>query len=353
MLPGLQRVLATLSARDTRLGDFVRGAAAATTALAPLSDELGPLIAQQRGHARRAGRRRRLARREHRGVPRRRPAATESALRHARPGAGRHRGDLARAAPGGAGPWARPRGSLSATARTAIRVDPKVGAAGPSGGQRAGRGRRVLAQPRQHGPRSSCWASTDLATFGSSAFVGLGAILQTTWDAEKHCRAASTWMQAAGGHLQRRELRRQLAADDPVFELGQMLPQAEPSPNLHANPYPNANAERVRGGQRGLRARPADRQPAGDPGRPVSAPTTRGAVLPLQPYAIALALLAGGRAGHLLRVQPGAAVHRPATASRRCSRAPTGCATARPCASRASTSAPWWRSTRAPATPRW
>ena len=45
MMPGLQRVLATLSASETRLGDFVRGAAAATTALAPLSDELGPLIA--------------------------------------------------------------------------------------------------------------------------------------------------------------------------------------------------------------------------------------------------------------------------------------------------------------------
>ena len=40
----------------------------------------------------------------------------------------------------------------------------------------------------------------------------------------------------------------------PVFELREMLPRVEPTADLHANPYPNENAQRVRGRQRGLRA---------------------------------------------------------------------------------------------------
>ena len=104
MLPGLQRVLATLSARDTRLAEFVRGAAAATTALAPLSNELVLLIRNARSPSARW--RRRVTRSaKHRTVPPDGRGQT-GALRHAQPGAGRRRGDLTRPSAGGEG--ARP-----------------------------------------------------------------------------------------------------------------------------------------------------------------------------------------------------------------------------------------------------
>jgi len=140
--------------------------------------------------------------------------------------------------------------SLSATARTAIRVDPKAARlAGPVDQSLGAVG--VFSRNPASRTALKLLGASDLATFGSSAFVGLGAILQTSWDAEKHCRAASTWMRRlvdissdgnSGGHWLR------MAA---ILDVGQMQPQAGPSPNLHANPYPNADAGECEAGNEG------------------------------------------------------------------------------------------------------
>ena len=191
MMPGLQRVLATLSAQETRLGGFVRGAAAATTALAPLSSELGPLIGNTAGT---------LGALDDAGdtlgqsVEQFPPAAgaAQSALHTLGPVLD----DTAaitrelRPAARTLGPASR---RLSTTARTAIRVDPKLARlAGPVDDSLGAVG--VFSRNPASRTALKLLGSSDLATFGSSAFVGLGAILQTSWDAEKHCRAASTWV---------------------------------------------------------------------------------------------------------------------------------------------------------------
>jgi phospholipid/cholesterol/gamma-HCH transport system substrate-binding protein len=248
MLPGLERVLATLSATDTRLGGFVRGAAAATTALAPLSDELGPLVANSAdtlGALDRAGDSLGRSIEEFPGAA----GAARSALGELGPvlddtaAISRELRPAARTL----GPASR---RLSATARTAIRVDPKAARlAGPVDQALGAVG--VFSRNPASTTSLKLLGSADLATFGSSAFVGLGAILQTSWDAERHCRAASTWIRRlvdissdgnAGGHWLR------MAA---VFDLGQMQPQASPSPDLHANPYPNATADECEAGNEG------------------------------------------------------------------------------------------------------
>ena len=210
MLPGLQRVLATLSAQDTRLGAFVRGAAAATGALAPLSSELGPLIANTAGT---------LAALDDAGD------SLGQSIEEFPPAAGAAEGALRTLGPvlddtvaisRDLRPAARTLGPasrrLSQTARTAIRIDPKVARLGPPVDAALG---AVGVFSRNPASRTSLklLGSADLATFGSSAFLGLGAILQTTWDAERHCRVGHHMGEAAGGHHQGRQLRRALAAD--------------------------------------------------------------------------------------------------------------------------------------------
>ncbi len=248
LMPPLQRVLAMLSARDTRLGEFVRGAAAATTALAPLAPELAQLV----GHSSDTlGALDRAGDSLGEGIERFPPAAgaTQSALRTLGPvldDTAAISRDLQPAAEV-LGPTSR---RLSSTARTAIRVDPKVATLARPVDNALG---AVGVFSRNPASRTALdlLGSTDLATFGSSAFVGLGAILQTTWEAERSCRVATTWVARlvdltrdgnSGGNWLR------MAG---VFEPDEMLARATPSPNLHANPYPNANATECEAGNEG------------------------------------------------------------------------------------------------------
>ena len=92
---------------------------------------------------------------------------------------------------------------------------------------------------------------SDLATFGSSAFVGLGAVLETSWEAERSCRVTSTWITRladltkdgnAGGNWLRMT---------GIFEPDEMQARATPSPHLHANPYPNMNDTECEAGNEG------------------------------------------------------------------------------------------------------
>ena len=140
--------------------------------------------------------------------------------------------------------------SLDATARTAIRVDPKAATlAGPVDGALGSVG--VFARNPASRTSLKLLGSTDLATFGASAFVGLGGILRTSWDAEKYCRAASTWMRRlvditsdgnAGGNWLRMTV---------LFAPSEMTARATPSPDLHANVYPNENAQECEAGNEG------------------------------------------------------------------------------------------------------
>ena len=105
---------------------------------------------------------------------------------------------------------------------------------------------------------------------------------------------ATAWVARAARRAERRRRGRQLDPDGRRSSSStRRSPPPRPAPELHANPYPNAERPGVRGRQRGLRARAADRQPAGRPGQaeggamsPKPAP-----LRPLRPYVFALGMI--------------------------------------------------------------
>ena len=235
LLPGLQRVLATLVAPRTDLDGLLTGLASGTRALAGHAPQLAMLVGDLE--------------------------ATLGALDASGDALGRSIAELpalgreATAALGTIGPVLvdaaavadslRPaagvlEGSLrevDATMRTAIRVDPKLAS---------------LAQPLERtlasvealsaNPSSTnalrLLGSADLATFGSSAFVGLGAILSTAWEAEEHCGAATLWMQRLSQLVSDGDEHGNWIRMIPFFQLDESQQSARPAPELHANPYP-------------------------------------------------------------------------------------------------------------------
>ncbi len=197
--------------------------------------------------------------------------------------------------------------------------------------QRAGRGRRFAAQPGE--PQRAAAAglrptSRRSARRRSSASARSS---RPRWDAEQHCRVGLDLDAAAGGHRQRRRRRRQLAADDPGRRRRPDAAAGRPVAEPARQPVPERERAGVRGGQRGLRAGPADRQPAGHPGRADEPRRPHaGRVLPLRPYAIAVGDAAGARPGRPTSRSTRRCRSVAATGSRRCSRARTGCATGSP-----------------------
>ncbi len=247
-LPGLNRVLATLAAPGTDLRRFIRGAAAATSALARASSELEPFIRHASatfGALDAAGDSLGDSIEE---LPPTADAAT-SALGTLQPvldDVSAISRDLEPAATT-LRPTAR---ELHATMRTAIRVDPKVGSVAPPLDRTLRSIDDLVAEPAASNSLRLL-GGEDLATFGSSAFVGLGAVLKTTWEAEQHCRSASRWIAHqrditsdgdAGGNWLRMLM---------IDHREHMLPAAEPADDLHTNPYPLQNARECEAGNEG------------------------------------------------------------------------------------------------------
>lgn len=248
LLPGLERVLQALSARDTDLPGFVRGLASTVSALRAANADLGAFVADADatfGALDAAGdalgqtvaELPDTARTGERALRTLAPVLddVEALTRDLRPAAA-------------VLPSAARR--IDATLRTAIDVAPRVGRlAGPLDRTFATVG-RFAENPASTGALEAL-VGEDLATFGTSSFVGLGAILKTTWDAERHCRVASSWMArlaslASDGDESGNWLRMM-----PVVERDQSAARSEPSGNLHANPYPHANAQECEAGYEG------------------------------------------------------------------------------------------------------
>ena len=249
MLPRLQAVLSNLSAEETRLGAFVRGAAAATTALEPVATELGPLVrasGDTLGALDAAGPSLGESIEEFPPAAR----ATRRALRRLNPVLDDTVAVSRELQPAAAvlAPSAR---GLSGVAATAIRLDPQLGRMARPVDRLLG-GVDAFSRNPDTSRALRLLGSTDLATFGASATLGLGALLETTWQAEQHCRVTSTWIRRlvditsdgnAGGNWVRMA---------PLDEPTQMVPQARPSANLHANPYPNTDARECEAGNEGF-----------------------------------------------------------------------------------------------------
>ena len=245
LLPGLQRLLESLAAERTELRGFVAGLAAGTGALAPVAEELALAV---RGADITFG-----------AVDAAAPALSETIAEL--PALGRETSaalgtltpvladaaaiaDALRPAGRELGPTMK---EVDATLRVATRVDPRLGALAKPTDDVLAAVDRFSATPSSSNALRLL-GTADLATFGTSAFVGLGAILAAAWDAEKHCASTSSWMR----HL------RDVSSDGdeggnwirmiPFFEENEGLPSGPPGPRLHANPYPNQDAQECEAG---------------------------------------------------------------------------------------------------------
>jgi virulence factor Mce-like protein len=248
MLPGLERVLRSLSAEGTDLDRFVRALAAVTVTLEPVAGELalmvrdaditlaaldaaGPELAASIAELPRLA------------------VDAGSALRTIDPVLG-DAAAIATALRPAAVRLPSAMGAVDRAMRTAIRVDPKIGTLARPIGATLDAVDAFASNPAAR--RSlELLGPNDLATFGTSTFVGLGAILAAVWDAEKHCRVASSWMAGLTDISSDGDEGGNWIRMIPFFANGELQQSRGPAAELHANPYPNENAQECEAGYEG------------------------------------------------------------------------------------------------------
>jgi phospholipid/cholesterol/gamma-HCH transport system substrate-binding protein len=87
--------------------------------------------------------------------------------------------------------------------------------------------------------------SNDLATFGASAFVGLGAILSSAAEGQLACNIEGSWAANFGGPnnpLSEGDQSGTWLRSNPVLDQGTLLQSPTPATNLHLNYYPQETA---------------------------------------------------------------------------------------------------------------
>jgi virulence factor Mce-like protein len=252
------RVLGVLAASDTDLAGFVRGAASAAAALEPVSSRLGGLIGDSATT---------FAALDDDALDRVLAAApgAELATTKALDAVGPVLDDAAAITRSLA-----PAGAVLET--SLARIDSAVRSATPVT-HRVGR----LAAPMDSALRAvdafarnpaatgaiRALGGNDLATFGGSAFIGLGAILRTTSAAQLHCNAAALWMRNLASIASEGDSGGNWLRMIPVFANGQTTHNAVPDADLHVNYYPHENASECESGNEPFSPGQAIGNPAG------------------------------------------------------------------------------------------
>jgi virulence factor Mce-like protein len=103
----------------------------------------------------------------------------------------------------------------------------------------------------------------DLATFGASAFIGLGALLRSAATAQLACNSTALWLRNFASALSEGDRTAPWLRVMPVFDSGQSVQRATPSPDLHLNYYPQENLTNCQAGNEPYRGK----QRIGSPGR--------------------------------------------------------------------------------------
>ncbi len=104
--------------------------------------------------------------------------------------------------------------------------------------------------------------SNDLATFGSSAFVGLGAILRTVSSEQLACNVTALWVRNFASALTEGDSTAGWLRFAPIIDLNQEFQSGTPASDLHINPYPRENTSSCQAGNETYRGT----QLIGDPG---------------------------------------------------------------------------------------
>jgi virulence factor Mce-like protein len=83
--------------------------------------------------------------------------------------------------------------------------------------------------------------SSDLATFGSSAFIGLGAILRTVASEQFACNVTGLWVRNFASSLSEGDSTGGWLRFAPIIDPNQLFQAATPDAQLHLNYYPKAD----------------------------------------------------------------------------------------------------------------
>ncbi|MFL5846587.1 MAG: MlaD family protein [Solirubrobacteraceae bacterium] len=266
--PAAERVLKVLTSSDTDLAGFVQGTASAARALDSVAGDLGPLLDDS------ATTFAALDDDALDAVLVNLPPA-ESAATDAFDAVGPVLDDAA-AIVDELGPAGDVLESSLASVDSAVRVATPVT-------RRAG----ALARPIDQALRAvdtfsknpaatgaiSALGGNDLATFGGSAFVGLGAIMRTTATAQLNCNVTSTWMHNLASTASEGDSGGNWLRMVPVFGFSQFNHAAEPAADLHFNPYPHENAKECEAGNEPYTAGQVLGNPAGRQSTLVAVPT--------------------------------------------------------------------------------
>ena len=90
--------------------------------------------------------------------------------------------------------------------------------------------------------------SSDLGTFGASAFVGLGAILDTIAPSQLACNVAALWVNNFASTLSEGDSTGNWLRFSPVTNLPDLMQTSKPSADLHINPYPIEDSQQCQAG---------------------------------------------------------------------------------------------------------
>jgi virulence factor Mce-like protein len=93
--------------------------------------------------------------------------------------------------------------------------------------------------------------SNDLATLGSSAFVGLGAILRAVAPAQLACNVTGLWLRNFASGLTEGDSTAPWLRAMPLFDSNQASQASGPAPDLHINYYPAEDAGQCQAGNEG------------------------------------------------------------------------------------------------------
>ncbi len=105
--------------------------------------------------------------------------------------------------------------------------------------------------------------SSDLATFGSSAFIGLGAILRTVASEQFACNTVALWTRNFAAGLTEGDSTGPWLRFAPIVAPSQLYQASTPASDLHNNFYPKENSSECQAGNEVY----SGAQKIGDPGQ--------------------------------------------------------------------------------------